>query len=368
MLAINSIDRYTVPLIGSNGYLLTTLPASQDNSLYALYNNSYINAQDFYGIPRQGPQATSASFSLNNAGPLIYGYIRTIVISQLQIDCRIPTVVPSNQVFPAVSNLTYLPLRKGNDTLPILWTEPGITKSALITIPYGFSTPDELAAMLQILIRAQSSYLATFTVTYTNSNTTPPNTKPPGNGNCFVFIAPAGILFRFPCIEELLIVPGSFQFTKDQVTVVLKTYRLLGINITNTALNVNGFPQLVNYLTTGSPNFLFTPFVDIISQNLTKFQKIKDTDTASSKRNSIISRVYLSGVGNPQNTSSSYSLGSEPFLMTADLNTPKIIRWSPDETVYNLDFQIIDQYGDLIYWDASHPTEFQMTLLCAEGD
>ena len=62
----------------------------------------------------------------------------------------------------------------------------------------------------------------------------------------------------------------------------------------------------------------------------------------------------------------------------------KIIRWSPDEAVPSLDFQLRDQYGDLIYTsfnnenqDLPEPnplpesvfyTEFQMTLLCIEAD
>ena len=59
------------------------------------------------------------------------------------------------------------------------------------------------------------------------------------------------------------------------------------------------------------------------------------------------------------------ALGSEPFVVTADLNSPKIIRWSPDVAVPNIDFQLRDCYGDLI--PDIFPTEFQMTLLCVEG-
>ena len=76
----------------------------------------------------------------------------------------------------------------------------------------------------------------------------------------------------------------------------------------------------------------------------------------------------VSGVGLADPTSDIYSLGCQPFIMTADLNTPKTCRWSVDEAVYELDFQLYDQYGDLIYWDNIFPTEFQMTLLATEGE
>jgi hypothetical protein len=77
--------------------------------------------------------------------------------------------------------------------------------------------------------------------------------------------------------------------------------------------------------------------------------------------------VYLSGVGNPQTTTGTSALGSAPFIMTADLNSPKVIRWTPDVTVTQIDIQVKDQYGDLLPgYDKGFNTEFQMTLLCVE--
>jgi hypothetical protein len=76
----------------------------------------------------------------------------------------------------------------------------------------------------------------------------------------------------------------------------------------------------------------------------------------------------MSSVGNPQTTSSITGLGCEPFMITTDLNSPKVVRWNKDETIYNLDFQLYDQYGDALYWTNECPTEFQMTLLCQEDE
>jgi len=36
--------------------------------------------------------------------------------------------------------------------------------------------------------------------------------------------------------------------------------------------------------------------------------------------------------------------------------------------VYNLDFQLFDQYGDQLFWTPNYATEFQMTLTCMEED
>ena len=167
---------------------------------------------------------------------------------------------------------------------------------------------------------------------------------------------------------------------------ILKAYRLIGIDISNS------FPASEHF-TGATPNFLYTPYVDIFSTALTKYQRIKDNTTSASSDSTLVARIYLSGVGVPQNTGGenslqtfpggsqpvpltnyTYPLGSRPFSVTQDCNTPKVIRWSKDETVYALDFQLRDQYGDLLFTKLSSPgapayyTEFQMTLMCVEGN
>jgi hypothetical protein len=124
------------------------------------------------------------------------------------------------------------------------------------------------------------------------------------------------------------------------------------------------------------PNFLYTPYIDIYSDVLTNYQNVKDTNTTVNKPKGMVARVYLSGTGNVQTTGSLVALGSAPFVMTADLNSPKIIRWSPDVAVPSVDFQLLDQYGEFIPGGVNpntgaslgFNTEFQMTLLCIEGE
>jgi len=117
------------------------------------------------------------------------------------------------------------------------------------------------------------------------------------------------------------------------------------------------------------PNFLYSPYIDIFSDVLTNYQKVKDTDTSVIRPKGLLARLYLSGVGNPQRTDSTSALGTTPFIMTADLNFPKVIRWTPDQTVTSIDIQLRDCYGDLLPgYEDGYSTEFQMTLLCTEGD
>ena len=83
----------------------------------------------------------------------------------------------------------------------------------------------------------------------------------------------------------------------------------------------------------------------------------------------MVARVYLSGTGNVQLTTADTALGSSPFVMTADLNNGKVIKWSPDVAVPSIDFQLYDQYNEFIPGaEDGFSSEFQMTLLCIEGE
>ena len=115
------------------------------------------------------------------------------------------------------------------------------------------------------------------------------------------------------------------------------------------------------------PNFLYTPYIDIYSDVLTNYQKVKDTNTSTTKKKGMVARVYLSGTGTIQVTQTTDALGTQPFVMTADLNNPKVIQWSTDIAVPNIDFQVYDQYEELIPGgNNGFSTEFQITLLCIE--
>lgn len=258
------------------------------------------------------------NFEIRSPGALIYGYIQRIVVSQIQLQYNIPTVSKNR-----------------NDIFTIATSGPVFTN---VVIPYGFYTPDELAAVLQGLITSDPTLSAlNMTVvfdkrlgfTFTSTNSTP-----------FYFPDPTGL--------------AGFDN-------IFRTYRLLGITIANAV-------PAVSQTSFQYPNFLYTPYIDIYSDVLTNYQNVKDTNTSVAKPKGLIARVYLSGVGNPQITTDTTALGTAPFVMTADLNSPKIIKWTPDVAVPNIDFQLRDCYGDFIpgQEEGLH-TEFQMTLLCVEG-
>ena len=318
ILAINSLDRY-------NSQNETTLSTSLE-----------------YQYENEGPPCNN--FNLQSGGAYVYGYMDKLVVSQVQLQYNVPTVIPNR-----------------NDTFIIVVQTP-VQQVITINIPWGFYSPYELAAIIQakILQTDIAIYVPNFSVTY----------RTDGIKGGFEFIDPAeSITFYFPTLSQLRVIVPNYS-PNTPIETVLKTYRLLGMTKTNSNAS---YEQLSSI----SINWLYTPYVDIISEVLTKYQNIKDTDSSYNKLNSIIARIYLNGVGIPQTLEGNVTLGSAPFTVVQDLNTPKIMRWSPAESIYNIDFALRDQYGDLLFYQGAdysndlsqvYSTEFQITLLCSEKE
>jgi hypothetical protein len=320
ILAINSLDRYTIAT-GNNQSQLYGVPLLQQ------FNNTGQSCNNF---------------QITSGGALIYGYIKKIQVAQTQLFYNIPTVSINNGSFTLIA--------------------PDIPFAAPITIPTGFYTPQELAAKMQLLITQVNfgPFTSGFTVTYSALAGFTFSTNTPST---FYFLDPTIFVPAFP-----LAIINSF----------LRTYRLIGMDINNcgpaTVVPIVSPNARTTQISVNTPIFLYTPYVDIISQTLTKYQKVKDTDSSSQKQGDIIARIYLAGTGNPQIVSGDvniYPLGSRPFTIVQDMNYCKTIRWSKDEAVNSLDFQLKDQYGELIYQGSPtstdvYYTEFQMTLLCIE--
>jgi len=306
ILAINSLDRY---IIGK-----ANQPFS--NYLAAEYTNE---------------EPYSNNFNLQSPGALIYGYIQRIVVSQIQVQCNIPTVCDGL-----------------NDRLYI--TDDATATDYTITIPFGYYNGEELAAYLDAQFAATAGLSAlAIDVSYD-----------PRNGFIFESKAVPPKAFYFPSLDEIRTFPGM---TDAIFSSAVKTYRLLGITIANSEVDPGTQQNSTQW-----PNFLYTPYIDFYSDVLTNYQTIKDTNTSVAKPKGLIARVYLSGNGSVQYTAPTAALGTQPFVVTADLNSPKVIRWNPDVAVPSIDFQLRDCFGDLIPGPTmNYSTEWQMTLLCVEG-
>jgi hypothetical protein len=275
---------------------------------------------------------------------------------------------------------------RGNDTL-VVAVETSNGSSAYnffrLDLPYGFYSPLELATMLQILLNSEvygDADIVNFTVRYSQGNVGTVSSI-----GFTILLDDNGKRFFFPTPDYLA---SPLNYTALQITSILKTCKTFGFTLSNSL-------PMPEQNSINTPDFLYTPYIDIYSDALTNYQKLKDSDSSTIKRKGLIARLYLSGVGNPQITTNtrnntydedgnligynytSAALGSQPFVLTFDLNSPKVVGWSRDTAINSLDFQQRDCYGDFLFsaYSSGVPgttsenfnSEFQMTLLCIEG-
>lgn len=252
-------------------------------------------------------------FSIQKNQPLLYGIFKRVGLVQLQLQYRVPTIVTGvNDVF--ILDIS------GGAIVPI-------------TLDGGYYSATTLAAEIQSkVLAAAGPPIPGFTCVY----------DPLYGG--FTMAQGAGTVeFRFGAV---VVGPGSLGDARALLT--------LGAQQSN-----------FNYATTqflGTPQLLYTRYIDIVSQRLAKFQRVKDADTLPTNKSNILTRVYLT----PPGQRADPAVVTGPLDICVDPNTPKHSMWSVDEAIYELDFQLYDEYGQLLYWSPEYNTEFQLTLLASE--
>lgn len=349
ILAIASTDRYIKNTnIGTaiNPITGQTQTVTQNNQPTSNVLLAEYNAEPPY----------SNDFQITAPGALINGYINKIIVSQIQLQYNLPTIIPDT------NDLFYIAFETGQQT--------DVYERYPIQLPYGFYFPDELASMLRARLIEIIPDGEPWVVRYGQQNTTV-------NDEVIGFTIetenPDGLRFFLPNPDQVM------NITQANINRMLKTYNLYGFTRTNSTIPDTPPYNILGNITFSwkSPQFLYTPYIDIYSDALTNYQSLKDTVANTNSRKGLIARVYLSGVGNLQLTTGVSTLGCFPFIATFDLNSPKVIEWSPDTAVNSLDFQMRDCYGDLLFCAVDKGdgsgfaleqlnTEWQMTLLCVE--
>jgi len=126
---------------------------------------------------------------------------------------------------------------------------------------------------------------------------------------------------------------------------------------------------------TGYTQCLYTRYVDIVSPRLLQYRRMIDGASKNASKKALITRVYCAN----ETSTNSYDLsgniipvGTQPFLIHRKI-WEKDILWNSEATVDYLDFQVYDEYGNLVqlpfttYFSAptTYPS-FQMTFVLSE--
>jgi hypothetical protein len=272
------------------------------------------------GIPRAlSSQTTSSDWTTQFQQNVLYGYFTRLAITQIQMVYNLPTIVSGY-----------------NDTFKV--AGPGGSKT--LTIPQGFYDVSGLSVAMQAALNAPTPGgfgAGAFTVVYSALSRSFQIT---GNAGNFVVLPPN---------------------LNDKPTVRF---------LTTSGLYSNTGGAIAASKIFSPPSMLATRFVDLVSRYLTKYQRVKDSTTLQSPTiSNIIARIYLTPPNTLQSVDSLvFAQGSAPFTLCIDYNTPKHIKWSPDEALGNFDLQLVDDFGQLIPYSPSgaYGCEYQFTMLATE--
>jgi hypothetical protein len=138
-------------------------------------------------------------------------------------------------------------------------------------------------------------------------------------------------------------------------------------------LSIMGFvqnrsaPALVEspstFLYSGSAPLQFTQYVDICSPLLCQYQYFRDGSTTNlARRSDVICRLYISN-----NVATQEEEGTRPFVIQRQFNNARVMRWSAESSVGQIDLNLFDDCGQPLQttWQ---PRPFQITFNCYEQD
>jgi hypothetical protein len=244
--------------------------------------------------------------------------------------------------------------------------------AAVITVAQGFYTGVQLAAQIQQEIRANfflPASRATICVNYNDisgSNPAAPSTAFESGG--FQIYNSSALATNALSITNA-IASGTYTGDRSYGPSLLWT---LGFPTNTTTTVANGYTTA---LKSWNAPLLYTQYVDIASEQLTNFQRVKDLTTQNlTTRQSVICRLSIS-----DETSQNGPLdvkGTAPFVIYRQIRNPKSIRWSGDSSIGQIDIKLYDMWGNPLYTPVGGAVifnnvpytmpDFQLTFLASE--
>jgi hypothetical protein len=151
---------------------------------------------------------------------------------------------------------------------------------------------------------------------------------------------------------------------RDVLESVVFRIRPQNIGAADDLCNLMGYTvpsqQFTGSVVSSYASMIYTPYFDIVSNNLTKKQNVRDNGTSFLTGQNLLARVYLTPIGTnvqrertdvtPANPSADTNiLGCRPFTLYREYNVPKQIYWDAQEFINVIDLQLVDYKGRTLY-------------------
>lgn len=310
-----------------------------------------------YG-PLGNPTAQYNDFVINKGMNLLQGSFTRLAVTEVRFPWAIPNVNPRNQNFyVSYDNNTFQKVRI-----------PDVSDNG------GFYSGPELAAAIASAVNAQT-------------------VKPAGWGILVVEWFEKNQCMQFYADQSALSGPGEkpniyFSPFDGPITEgvtpkqILNTQSLL-TTIGLDPLQFDPYQEDISGSTraffTGACSLNYTNYVDIVSDALTGYQRVKDISTQNEiPRQSIVCRLYINDesgtniVNDISNNPVGFLPGTRAFILYRKFPYPKIINWETSRSIGQIDIRLYDDRGNPLYvpqfLDGTlYPMpDFNITLLASE--
>lgn len=284
---------------------------------------------------------------VNQQRPLMFGYMTRVALTEVQFQWNTPNINPRN------STLT-LSLYDVLSASPYTATYVGTIRIDLCPTPSEFPgffyTLAELCNEIQLQLNdlyatvfgksyewtvsaSETTCSATIDVSYSGA---------PGASIAAFKIMPANVYYQ-DGVGGIVLPAGTTVYEKVQDDLT-------------TPLGFQAVESQTYYtsLKSGYSPMQYTPYVDIVSNILTKNQNVHDDDSSKSGTPNLLARLYLSNENIVNRTidiavGSDNAIGCRPFVFRREFKYPKQIAWNTTENIDVIDLQVLDYLGNPLY-------------------
>jgi hypothetical protein len=283
---------------------------------------------------------TPSRIYINKQRPLMFGYMTRLALTEMNIQWDTPNV-------NSLNNTLTMAIYSATDANPNV---VALIKYVRVILDNSFYTPNALASELATELNTDQDIIdneLSFTVSYDDElnamrisqSSVYPSGRLKGYFKLVSGSAPSTLTGLPPVQYDLLYCMGMEAITKPGV-------------------------EPVGYYSTirgGYAPMLYTPYVDVVSNLLTKNQNVADGATSSSYTSSKLARIYFSNeaIINPHEalptgavedevSSICNIVGTRPCVFRREFKVPKQIQWNSTENVDLIDIQVLDYKGNPI--------------------
>ena len=312
------------------------------------------------------------NFSLYKGQSVLNGFIKRLGLTEINMEWNVPNVNSYNNQFAIGITSTDI----SNGATDVATPQDYIIRTE---VDIGFYTPIELAAALE----ARLNNTLTVAGVLINGAT----------ADLQVYIDPKTLSVQLVAdlgtgIGEFFVpYVGVAPFTTVD-TRNCTMYQMLGLNSLLTSYTLSPASGSGRYEIYGSyASYLYTRYIDIVSENLTKKQEVKDSSTQPPEigASNLLARLYI---GNSGLSESRFDIsgmgcnivGTRPFQLYKEYKSPKYIYWDSREFINLIDIKVYDDAGRPLYeqaeqqsvnagagYVAGNTAEFQITILASEN-